>query len=423
MVIGDVFRAIVSFFVKNWTIRDPRSPHRHNWRWCFFVAMDIVVSQIPIRCPKSGVIVILVNRLGDAIVSQSLVQAIRSHHQKEGESFLIIGDRSWEVLKNNLYKDIEIKFINERRFRMDLFYRLKIAIWIRSQNYRVAICFMHHRLEMRDDALVYLSGAKEKIVSGLPFLEYRWYPWLFEFYLNKMSQIIPVLGIEGSSRDHYYIAQTFERKVPHVFDRLRQFYNCLYDGELKIQQIPTLPKCNSFSTRTVIINPGAQSIERCWPLSEWVSLAYQIANKGYTVYFTGGPNEEKFIPELDHLIEENKLSARSFRTRPIIIAINQISFKDIIALFQQASCYIGPDTGGSHLAYWVGIPIVTILQRDEQMEGYHRLGDFFPYPENVLKTPYRCVWATLDQFHLRNGSFGVRHEVWEAFKELTDQAR
>jgi hypothetical protein len=408
------------FFLKNVTVRDQRSPSRHHWRWCLFVVADVIVARFPMWRPKSGMAVILVNRLGDAIASHSMIRALHARCREIGEPFLVLGDRSWEVLGDTLYSGIEVKFIDERRFRLRLAYRLRVCVWLRARNVRVAICFMHHRLEMRDDALTFVSGAAEKIVSGLPFLKYRWYPWLFEVYLNRMSRIIPVMLLGEASKDRAEIARDYRRNVPHVFDRLRHFHHALYGQALACSQIDTLPSPDG-TARLVVLNPGAQSAERQWPLEEWVWLAWQISTRGYTVCFSGGPAERHLIAPLRALIAARFPRPFPARVKPINLVIDQLPFGQVMHLFKSACCYIGPDTGASHLAYWLGTPTVTILQRDPEMEAFHRLGDFFPYPANVLNTPFRCVWATLDEFHVRNGSTGVRRQVWDAFLELTDR--
>jgi hypothetical protein len=188
----EALRTAAAFMMNNLTRRDPRSPHRHPWKWCLFVMCDILLSHIPVPWPKSGVVIILVNRLGDAIVGRSLVLAIQSKI-KQNEPFLVLVDQSWQVLKDNLYSQIPTRFIDEKHFRTSVVYCVKVSIWLRMRNFHTAICFMHHRLEMRDDALVYISAGEEKIVAELPFLNLRWYPWLFEFYLDGMTKIVPAL--------------------------------------------------------------------------------------------------------------------------------------------------------------------------------------------------------------------------------------
>jgi|SRR5687767_389311 len=414
----EAFRTAFKFLMNNLGIRDPRSPSRHPWKWCAFVLSDILIAKFPIPRPKSGVVVILVNRLGDAIVSRSLVLALQSSVAK-GQPFMVLGDRSWEVLKDNIYNDLATKYIDERRFRTDITYRIKISLWLRFQNYHTAICFMHHRLEMRDDALVYVSAGQGKIVSELPFLNLRWYPWAFDFYLSKMTRIIPALPPLTPQSTSIDVYCEYKRKVPHAFERMRSFFNHLYpDANLEVEPFVIPTESPIFADQIVILNPGAKHEARMWPLSEWVSLAYQITNSGYAVCFTGGPAEAHLIGELQCLIEKGRASGT--RKARILLSINQLSFRSLIGLFNRAVCYIGPDTGTSHLAYWLGTPMITLLLRNDGTEEGDRFGDFFPYPDNLLPTPYRCVCATKAKFHMRDGSAGIRMEVFAAFNELIE---
>jgi hypothetical protein len=414
----EAFRTALKFLMNNLVIRDPRSPSRHPWKWCAFVLSDILIAKLPIPRPKSGVVVVLVNRLGDAIVGRSLMLALQSSVAK-GQPFMVLGDRSWEVLKDNIYNDIATKYIDERRFRTDITYRIKTSLWLRFQNYHTAICFMHHRLEMRDDALVYVSAGQEKIVSELPFLNLRWYPWAFDFYLSKMTQIIPALPSLTPQSTPIDVYCEYKRKVPHAFERMQNFFNHLYpDANLEVKPIVIPTESQLFADQIVILNPGAKHEARTWPLSEWVSLAYQITNSGYTVFFTGGPAEAHLIGELHCLIEKGRASGT--RKARIVVSINQLSFKSLIGLFNRAVCYIGPDTGTSHLAYWLGTPTITLLLHNDGTEEGDRFGDFFPYPEIFLPTPCRCVCATKAKFHMRDGSAGIRMQVYAAFNELIE---
>ena len=70
---------------------------------------------------------------------------------------------------------------------------------------------------------MYVSASEEKIVAELPFLELRWYPWLFEFYLNKMTKIIPALAPISTPSTQVDVHCEYERKVPHAFERFRDF--------------------------------------------------------------------------------------------------------------------------------------------------------------------------------------------------------
>lgn len=412
----EALRAAAAFMMNNLTRRDPRSLHRHPWRWSLFVMCDILISRIPVPWPKSGVVIILVNRLGDAIVGRSLVLTIQSKI-KRGEPFLVLGDHSWKVLKDNLYSEIPTRFIDEKRFRTNLAYRVKMSIWLRKRNFHTAICFMHHRLEMRDDALVYVSSGKEKIVAELPFLDLRWYPWIFEFYLHRMTKIVPALPHFDASLKSVDIYCQYSRKVPHAFERFQGFCEHLYPGtKLCVQHLAAPAEKDMVSDAIVLLNPGAKHEARMWPLSEWIALAYQIANRGYTVCLIGGPAEEPLIPELHSLIEKQRNGSSS--EVKIVVLINRFSFTSLIGWFGRAHCYIGPDTGTSHLAYWIGTPTITLLLHNRGTEEGDRFGDFFPYPDSFLDTPYRCICTTKANFHMWNDPVGIRPQVFGAFCDL-----
>jgi hypothetical protein len=155
-----------------------------------------------------------------------------------------------------------------------------------------------------------------------------------------------------------------------------------------------------------------------WPMAEWVSLAHQISNKGYTACFTGGPAEAHLIGELHSLIESGQVSGTS--PGRIVVSIDQLSFTSLVGLFSRAVCYIGPDTGTSHLAYWLRTPTITLLLHNDGTEEGDRFGDFFPYPKGFLPTPFRCICATKRKFHMRDGSAGIRMQVYAAFEELME---
>jgi hypothetical protein len=112
----EAFKTAAHFFAMNLREKGPRATRRHNWRWCLFVAMDILVNRFPSFHHKSGTIIILVNRLGEALVSKPLVEALYDDHKTNEEPFLVLGDESWRVLGDTLYKNITTRFIRERSF-------------------------------------------------------------------------------------------------------------------------------------------------------------------------------------------------------------------------------------------------------------------------------------------------------------------
>jgi hypothetical protein len=178
---------------RNAKARNSDGSFRHPWRWVLFIFIDELISTTKKRKPaeRDGTLVVLMSRLGDAIMSRPLVLALHRLFGGSGHRFTVLGERNWAVLGPTLYADVETHFVDARRFRFDLCYRLSLISWVRRQNYSNAICFMHHRIEMREDSIVALSGADQRIVSELPFRDRSRFPRIFGYYLSKMTRVIP----------------------------------------------------------------------------------------------------------------------------------------------------------------------------------------------------------------------------------------
>nr|WP_062339433.1 glycosyltransferase family 9 protein [Herbidospora sakaeratensis] len=401
------------FALLNIIKRDHRAPSRHPWRWCVFVLVDALIRAMPVRGRRAGTLVVLVNRLGDAIVSLPLVRELQAHYGSQGP-FLVLGDESWRCLSDNLYADIPTFFIDEGRYTRSLRYRLAVGYRVRTMRFERAVCFMHHRLEMRDDALVYVSGATDTIVSSLPFGHLRWYPWLFDHYLGRMSRIVepgpPYLGageqLPPPGCDH-------PRRVPHVLERQRAFA-----AALGLELVHRHRPVRGARGRTVLLNFGAKDPARQWPIAEWAALAVRIAELGFEPCFVGGPAERGRLGEVRDAIRATSPAESGFRT-----LVGDTSFGELIELFAGAACYIGPDTGTSHLAVHLGTPTVTILLRPAEPEEGDRFGDFFPYPDGYLTSPYRPVCTTKAEFRRSGPRTTVRDAVLHAFVGLMRETR
>jgi hypothetical protein len=141
--------AALSFCANNLWRRDARAPCRHPWKWVLFVLIDhLILAGSQCRSPqRSGVLVILVNRLGDAIVAKPLIAALQAHSLSKGDRFMVVGSQKWAALRTNLYANTPCMFIDEEAFTTSLRRRLETAFWLRRQHFGTAICFMHHRLE------------------------------------------------------------------------------------------------------------------------------------------------------------------------------------------------------------------------------------------------------------------------------------
>lgn len=365
-------------------------PPTSSLYWLFLLLVDAILARLPSFKKKKGLGIILVNRLGDAVLALPTLKVLQERY---GEDIEIIGDNSWKALKDNLYHEFTIHFIQEKQYRENFIYRLKTNRYIKSRNWRTCISFFHHSSITREGYMLQVSGASEKIVAAIPqyISESRKHNWLFSVTHALADQHVP--SSEGtyqwSLKGREMTAQM------HVLDRLNQFTAQLFNTTIPFTY-PSFPlfahKVASLKDKKyVILNFGASQVGRSWPLTNWVLLARLLNKWGYIAVFSGGPDEVKHQAELEKL-----LSLHQVASAQTVLLINKIDFTALMGVFQQARLYIGPDTGTTHLAIALGLKSIVLFANNIP----DRFGDYFPYPDIYLKTD--CHLEVFTEKEMRN---------------------
>jgi heptosyltransferase I len=103
------------------------------------------------------------------------------------------------------------------------------------------------------------------------------------------------------------------------------------------------------------INPCSSARRRNWrnwPAERYAAVAdYAATRHGLQVVLTGGPSEP-----------ERALARRiaALTETPVIDLIGQTSLKGLLALLEQATALIAPDTGPAHIATAAGTPVIGL---------------------------------------------------------------
>lgn len=119
------------------------------------------------------------------------------------------------------------------------------------------------------------------------------------------------------------------------------------------QELAATPIYKELKSPYVCIHPGAAS-SRPWPAEHFAAVADTCVRMGYTVAITGVEAESKLAKQM----------AWHMRRKALVFA-GATSLGSLAALIQQASLYIGNDTGTSHLAVAVGTPSITIFSTSD----------------------------------------------------------
>jgi len=109
-------------------------------------------------------------------------------------------------------------------------------------------------------------------------------------------------------------------------------------------------KCyNNYRTSFSIIHPGSGSSFKNWPIERFCELAIKLRHYGHMVKWILGPAENNLSPILfeNHELEND--------------VIQLFQLETVIDLFELSDCYIGNDSGISHLAAFLGLNSTIIF--------------------------------------------------------------
>ena len=102
--------------------------------------------------------------------------------------------------------------------------------------------------------------------------------------------------------------------------------------------------------RYVILAPGANWPNKCWPAERFAELADRLAQDGLIPVVVGGPKEKEVFEEI----------IANTKTPPINL-IGRTSLKELAYVIQNAQAFVGGDTGPMHLAAAMGTKVVALF--------------------------------------------------------------
>jgi ADP-heptose:LPS heptosyltransferase len=103
-------------------------------------------------------------------------------------------------------------------------------------------------------------------------------------------------------------------------------------------------------TRTVLLHPGSGSAWKLWPLISWLRLAESLADRGYAVRWSFGPDDERLRAAF--------LEAGPAWRSVILPLVPLTQFASLVA---RCALFVSPDTGVAHLAALVRAPQITLF--------------------------------------------------------------
>jgi ADP-heptose:LPS heptosyltransferase len=100
----------------------------------------------------------------------------------------------------------------------------------------------------------------------------------------------------------------------------------------------------------IVLHPGAGSRKKAWPPHHFAALGRALARASKRLLIIQGPADEECVREV----------LRGLDGVPYLVA-RDLPLRELAALVSCASCFIGNDSGCSHLAAALGVPTVALF--------------------------------------------------------------
>ena len=220
--------------------------------------------------------------------------------------------------------------------------------------------------------------------------------------------------VDPAAREHE--SAIYLRVVSAIAGRTCHAYANLPIDAVAKRDIERRLMSESISGRIIVAHPGGGSNpgmtmdSKRYPPEQFADLLDQVAREqNATSILIGGPGDEELVAAL-----------RERLSLPAIAWVNQLSFAEIAALAALSLCYIGNDTGMTHLAAAAGAATVMMMGPSDPQR-------YAPYTEIYLvlwkpaaltaggvssMSGSKWLWAR-DGFSVEDGSAQIRDFLQE----------
>ena len=166
-------------------------------------------------------------------------------------------------------------------------------------------------------------------------------------------------NLKMSGVKHVMIApgQPSEGEHIHIVDYLANTVGLSIAGPRFIAP-SSWPTPNSVSNgptgRSVAIHPGSGSAQKCWPASRFAAVIERLWQQNRSVLLLAGPADSERVHDVFQ-----QLSAPP--TPEMLKLLTNAPLMEVARQLQPCRCYLGNDSGITHLAAMLGIPTIAIF--------------------------------------------------------------
>lgn len=211
--------------------------------------------------------------------------------------------------------------------------------------------------------------------------------------LQAKSPKVPAIGLDAQSAREAFAAKSYDRKInvkktQHAILRLRQLFSraLKYDFDassvnygLQLTQWQPHPH---FQQDYFVLLHGTTWETKYWPEDHWHGLIHYLTQQGKGVLLPWGTEEEK----------QRGLRLQQDQSQLVWVPETRLSLNDMARLLHFAQCVISVDTGLSHVAAALNVPLI-VLYRVTDPTKVGALGNKVSHFQSPLAQEYIKVFT------------------------------
>ena len=117
---------------------------------------------------------------------------------------------------------------------------------------------------------------------------------------------------------------------------------------------PTNPDFKETRKQYVAIHPGSGGAKKCWPIRHFAAVIERLWQQNRPVLLLEGPADTEHLRNLLNLVPSPTVPE-------MLKVLTNAPLLEVARHLQQCECYLGNDSGITHLAAMLGIPTVAIF--------------------------------------------------------------
>lgn len=188
---------------------------------------------------------------------------------------------------------------------------------------------MHNQLQQTDLAICWLRDPEGMVERNLR--------------LAGVKKVIIAAGrppVGETIHVVQYLAQTI--RLQHV------------ELPFKLSLKPAALSTEDIVNRRIAIHPGSGSAQKCWPIPSFAALIKHVWQRNYPTLLLAGPADHQRVEDIQRQLPPQPQPG-------LLSTLIDMPLIDIAQHLLQCWCYIGNDSGVTHLAAMLGIPSIALF--------------------------------------------------------------